>query len=36
MAKNIFSKSREVNKPYAIYRNGIGDYCFTHGKYQIK
>ena len=26
MAKNIFSKSREVNKPYAIYRNGIGDY----------
>ena len=26
MAKNIFGKSRPVNKPYAIYRNGIGDY----------
>jgi hypothetical protein len=26
MAKNIFGKSRPINKPYAIYRNGIGDY----------
>ena len=26
MAKNIFGKSRSIDKPYAIYRNGIGDY----------
>ena len=26
MAKNIFGKSRAIDKPYAIYRHAIGDY----------
>tara|TARA_R110000744_G_C18868187_1_gene504917 strand:+ start:220 stop:468 length:249 start_codon:yes stop_codon:yes gene_type:complete len=26
MAKNIFGKSRAIDKPYAIYQNAIGDY----------
>jgi len=26
MAKNIFNKTRAIDKPYAVYRNPIGDY----------